>query len=156
MPPALAHGYESLILGICEPQALAQAFRILDDGDAERAEAAHGVWSERKRGLELDHIGVACKQRHPAEHLLEQTRLRHLRERRHGVPGEEELEHLDAHALARQLIEAGARRDARGEPLRVRSALAIGGVEAEEAQDAQIVLGDARCRLANEAHPPRL
>ena len=34
-------------------------------------------------------------------------------------------------------------------------ALAIGGVEAEEAQDAQIVLGDARCRLADEAHAPR-
>ena len=72
------------------------------------------------------------------------------------MPGDEELEDLHAHALARQLLEAGARRDARGEPLRVRSALAISGVEAEEAQDAQVVLGDARCRLADEAHAPRL
>ena len=40
-------------------------------------------------------------------------------------------------------------------PCRVGRALAVGGVEAEEAQDAQIVLGDARRRIADEAHAPR-
>ena len=70
--------------------------------------------------------------------------------------GNEQLEHLHAHALARQLLEAGAGVDAGGEALWVGSALAIGGVEAEEPQDAQIVFGDARRRVADEAHAPRL
>ena len=37
-----------------------------------------------------------------------------------------------------------------------RSAVAIGGVEAEEAQDAQIILGDPPRRVADEAHAPLL
>ena len=40
-------------------------------------------------------------------------------------------------------------------PAGVRGAFAIGGMEAEEAQDAQVVLGDALLRLADEAHAPR-
>ena len=48
-----------------------------------------------------------------------------------------------------------ARRDAGREPGRIGRAVAIGGMEAEEPQDAQIILGDARRRRADEAHAPR-
>src|SRR5262249_59370944 len=122
----------------------------------ERAEPAYGIGRKRKCTLELDHIGVAREQGYAAEHLLKQTRLSHQRQRRHGVLGDEELERLHAHALARQLLEAVARLDTGREPFRVGSALAVGGVETEESQDTQIVLGHARCGIANEANAPRL
>ena len=67
-----------------------------------------------------------------------------------------ELHHLHAHALARQLVEAVAARDAGGKTLGVRMiAGAVGGMEAEEAQDAQIIFRDALARVADEAHAAR-
>ena len=67
-----------------------------------------------------------------------------------------ELEHLHAHAFTRQRFEALARCDAGSKSPGVgRPGMAIGGVEAKEAQDAQIVLGDAPVRIADEAHAPR-
>ena len=86
---------------------------------------------------------AACQQRHAAQHLLEQPGFGHHRQRRHRMRGEQELDQLHADALARQLLEAGAAGDAGGDARRIGRAVAIGGVEAEEAQDAQIVLGDA-------------
>ena len=71
------------------------------------------------------------------------------------MPREQQLEQFHPHPLARQLREAGAPGDAGGKPGGIGRALAIGGVEAEEAQDAQIILGDALARLADEAHAPR-
>ena len=70
--------------------------------------------------------------------------------------GHEQLDQLHADALARQAVEPGTAVDAGGDPLRVGRALAVGGVEAEEPQDAQVVLGDARGGIADEAHAPRL
>ena len=68
---------------------------------------------------------------------------------------EEELGHLHADALARELIEAGAAGDTGGEALRIGRTRAVGGMEAEEPQDPQIILGDAGCRIADETHAPR-
>ncbi len=39
-------------------------------------------------------------------------------------------------------------------PFGVGSPVAVPGEEAEEAQDAQIILADARLRIADEAHAP--
>ena len=67
-----------------------------------------------------------------------------------------QLHHFHAHAFARQLVEPVAAGDAGGEPFGVGMvAGAIGGMEAEEAQDAQIVFRDALARIADEAHAPR-
>src|SRR5262249_59701202 len=55
-----------------------------------------------------------------------------------------------------KLLETGGGVDAGGEARRVGSAWAVGGVEAEEPQDGQIVFGDARRRVTDEAHAPRL
>ena len=43
-----------------------------------------------------------------------------------------------------------------GDSFRIGNALAVGGVETKESQDAQIVLGNAPSRIADEAHAPRL
>ena len=56
----------------------------------------------------------------------------------------EELHQLHPDALARQPLQAVARRDRGAEPGRIGQPFAVDRVEAEEAQDAQIVLGDAR------------
>ena len=71
------------------------------------------------------------------------------------MPRQQQLEQLHPHPLARQLGEPRARGDAGGKPRGVGQPVAIGGVEAEEAQDAQIILGDALCRVADEAHAAR-
>ena len=44
-----------------------------------------------------------------------------------------------------KLLEPARAGDAGGEPVGIGRPCAIGGVEAEEAQDAQIILRDARC-----------
>ena len=68
----------------------------------------------------------------------------------------QELHHLHAHALARELVEPVAAGDAGGKPFGVGMAAgAVGGVKAEEAQDAQVIFRDALCRIADEAHAPR-
>ena len=64
----------------------------------------------------------------------------------------QELHQLHAHALARQPLQSVARHDHRMQSRRIGMAFTVGGVEAEEPQDAQIVLGDARGGIADEAH----
>ena len=68
------------------------------------------------------------------------------RARRHDQPA-----HLLADALGRQVAQPLARADRRREPLAVDVAGAVLGVEAEEAEDAQPVLGDPPVGLADEA-----
>ena len=67
------------------------------------------------------------------------------RKRRRRVPREQQLEQFHPHTLARQLLETGTLGDAGGKPRGIGQPMAIGGMEAEEAQDAQVVLGDALC-----------
>ena len=53
------------------------------------------------------------------------------------------------------MLASPARPATQAVPARSGSPVAIGGMEAEEAQDAQIVLGDARAGIADEAHAAR-
>ena len=108
-----------------------------------------------ERVLDLDQLAEAREQRHAAEHATSRSGFRHHGERRHRVRRDQQLHQLHAHALARQLLEARARRDAGVQTRRHRAALRHRRMEAEEAQDAQIILGDARRRIADEAHAPR-
>ncbi len=80
----------------------------------------------------------------------------HHPQHRRRVGGGEQLEQLLADALAGQLGQM--RGEARGgaQAVRIGRALAVVRVEAEEAQQAQVILLDAPRRLADEAHPPRL
>ncbi len=70
--------------------------------------------------------------------------------------GEQQLEHLGADALARQLLEPGTAGDAGAHALGVGQATTVHRMEAEEPQDAQIVLGDPGRGIADEAHAARL
>ena len=69
--------------------------------------------------------------------------------------GDQEFQHLHAHAFARQRFQAGAGADARLHARLVRRALAEMGVKAKEPQDAQIVFFDPPLRLADKAHAMR-
>ena len=60
------------------------------------------------------------------------------------------------HTLGRQPAHAILELGAGLEPLGIRPARSVGGEEAEEAQDAQIVLPDAGFGIADEAHAPFL
>ena len=157
LPPLVPHRREPVVFGIGEAQPLAQPLRILDGADGERAQPPHRIGRQRQLTFELRHVGEAREPRHPAQHRDQQPRLAHAHQRRHRMHRDQQLEHLGAHALARQRLEARARGDAGrqaggiGQP-----AVAVGGVEAEEAQDAQIILRDPPRRIADEAHAPHL
>ena len=94
----------------------------------------------------------------PGKHRLEDGRLGHRREGRGRVGGCEQLGDLRPDPLAREGLEALAGTGAGGETLHVEPFLrmAVPGEEPEEAQDAQVILGDARRRVADEAHMPGL
>ena len=70
--------------------------------------------------------------------------------------GEQQLEHLHADALARQLLEPGTAGDAGVHAVGIGQAAAVDGMETEEPQDAQVVLGDPGRGVADEADAPRL
>ena len=67
-----------------------------------------------------------------------------------GARRDEQLHQLGAHPLARQDRQTLALGDRGVEARRVEPAVAVAGGEAEEAQDAQIVLADALARIADE------
>ena len=67
----------------------------------------------------------------------------------------EQLGQLGADPFARQTVEPLDEFGAGGKALGV-DLVAVPGVEAEEAQDAQIVLADALAGVLDEPHPPRL
>ena len=79
--------------------------------------------------------------------------LRRLEQRRRAGCGEQ-LQGLGTDPFARQAVEPGATRDSRREAHGVERTDAIGGVKAEEAQDAKVILADARLGDADEADPP--
>ena len=68
---------------------------------------------------------------------------------------EQQFQKLHPHPLARQCLEAGAREDAGVQSRGIGMTLPVPGVEAKKPQNAQIVFGDARRRLADEPHAPR-
>ena len=75
-----------------------------------------------------------------------------------GPRGRRQQAHkLLAHALGRQALASPSRsRTQAARPAASGAPAAILGREAEEAQDAQVVLADALARIADEAHAPRL
>ena len=88
----------------------------------------------------------ACPRHHPRQnpgHL-------HRRERGCRVGGGEEFLHLHPHPLAGQGLQPLRQRGTGRESIGV-DPLPVPGVEAEEAQDAQVILADAGLRLAHEA-----
>ena len=144
------------MLGVRQPQPLPQPFGVLGNARAERAEPPHRIRLHAGGRLDLGHVLKAREIGNAAQHRDEDAAFRHHGEHGRRVPGQQKLEQLRPHPLARQLRKSATRGDAGGKAHGIGHALAIGGVKAEEAQDAQIILGDAFLRLADEAYPPRL
>ena len=111
--------------------------------------AAPTAASKRDEARELADIADA------GEHDAEDAGLLHDgdhlgRTRRHDQPA-----HLVADALARQRAQAVAGADRRRQPAGIDGAVAVFGAEAQEAQDAQPVLGDPLVGVADEADAAR-
>ena len=87
--------------------------------------------------------------------MAEHAGLDHQAERGQRVLRREQLGHLGLDALAREAAQPGRGGGTGGERRGIGRRPAVVGEEAEEAQDAQIVLGDARRGVADEAHPAR-
>ena len=155
-PPALRHRGKPLVLGIGQPQLLPQPLGVLRHPDRERAQPLHGVRAHADRRFHLGHHLERRQIGHAAEHAQGQAGVGHGDQRRHRVRRHHQLHQLHAHALARQLVEPGAAGDAGFEPGAVGMvAGAVSGVEAEEAQDAQVIFLDALLGIADEAHAAR-
>ena len=65
-----------------------------------------------------------------------------------------ELQHFHAHAFGGKAGQSGAPGDAGEISGAIGFARPVGGMHAEETQDAQIILGDALAGIADEAHAP--
>ena len=79
----------------------------------------------------------------PGEQQAEDAAIRHGLQHAGRAARDEQLHDFHAHALARQLREIVSRHDAGVQPVFVERPLAVSGVEAKEAQDTQVVFGDA-------------
>ena len=134
-----------------QPQPLPQPHCVLGNAHAERPKPAYWIGRKAQGRLDLRHVGEAGEIGHPAEHGDQQPGLRHDAHCRNGMPHDHKLHQLHADALARQVIETGAAGDAGSKTFRVRRALPVCRVKAEEAQDAQIVLRDTPSGIADEA-----
>ena len=106
--------------------------------------------------LEGDGAGKAPDLEDAAEEALREAGIGERVHDLDGAPRRDELQELGADPLARQHREAGPLRERRREAGRIERAFPVGGVEAEEAQDAQVVLANARRRLADEDDAMRL
>ena len=75
----------------------------------------------------------------------------HGAERFHRPLAGDELPHLLSDPLRREFAQPLPRPDRGGEPGRIELVMAVFGMEAEEAEDAQAILGDSLRRVADEA-----
>ncbi len=146
---------EAAPFGVGQAQPLAKTVGVLRDGDRERSEAQHRVRPGAARRLDGDEARQAAGIGEAAEQRLEKSALAHRPDDLAGVRRDDELESFGAHALARQPRHAAAPADGRGEASAIDGAVAEPGGEAEEAQDAKIVLADALVRVADEADAAR-
>ena len=101
---------------------------------------------------QLDQPGQALERDRPRDHLGEHAGLDHQAQRGRGSSASSSrtisawIRSPERRRSSRGHAAGGERRGISGRP-------PVVGEEAEQAQDAQIVLGDARRRVADEAHP---
>ena len=106
-------------------------------------------------GFDRDETAETSRIADAAEDRLEKAALAHRLHDLARARRDEELHEFGAHALAREPRETVARADRGGEALAVEPARGESGREAEEPENAQIILANPRVRFADEAHPSR-
>ena len=150
----MAHGIQHLGFGIAEPHAERHAPGVLGDRDRERAEPADRVGRQTQQALRRDHRRERPGVGDAAENRQQQPAIRHRGDRAGRTFRDHQLQHFHAHAFGGKRGEAGAAGNAGEISGAIRFARAIGGMNAEEPEDAQVILGDARGGIADEAHAP--
>ena len=140
---------------LAKSQPLARPLRVLFDRNGERGQPQDRVRPEAPRGFDRDKAAQAPRIADAAEDRLEEAALAHRPHDLARAGRGEELDQFGAHPLAREPPKAIARPDRGGEAVAVEPARGVSGREPEEAENAQVVLADARVRVADEAHPPR-
>ena len=140
------------MFGIGRPQFLPQPLGILHH-PTPSAPSRRAGWGLASIAASTLAMFSTRRDRKRREHTQRQPSVGHRDEHRRRVAPE--LNQLHAHAFTGKLIEAVAAGDAGLEPFAVGViAGTVGGMEAEEAQDANI-LTDALAGIADEAHAPR-
>ena len=152
----MAHTVERLVLLIGEPQPLRQPASIFGDGDAQRAEPQHPVGRQGQLGLDGDHLPQRAGIADAAGDARHQPGIVHRHHSRQRAGRDKKLDEFAADALGGEAGHAIAAADAGEQSGAVRCAVAVSRVNAEEAQDAQIILGDAAIGITDEAHAPRI
>ncbi len=148
----MTHGIESLGLGVAQPQADRNSLCVLGDGNRERAEAADGFRLQSHKALGGDHRRKRTDIGDTAENRQQQPAIHHRRDRAGGALRDHQLEDFHAHSFCRKARKACACGNASEISGAIGFTCAIGGVDAEEPEDAQIVFGDPLVRIADEAH----
>ena len=146
---------QPLRFDVGQAQHVAQPSRVLRNRHSERGQPERGVGAKPHRRFDLGQSGEARDIGDAGEQRAEQTGLRDFGHRLGRAARDDHFEQFGAHPLPRQGRKPVAQRHAGRQPLRVERPLAVSGVKAEEAQDAQIIFGDAPARIADEAHAPR-
>ena len=127
---------------------------VLRHVHGERREPERGIGGNPKRLLGSDQPCEADHAWRTGEQVREQPVFEQRLDRAPRLRRHEDAAKLACHALCRELGESCAELHAGGETFGIERALAVIGIEAEEAEDAQIILLDAVFRLADEAHAP--
>jgi hypothetical protein len=140
------------MLLIGEAQAVAEAICILGHLDRQRCQSQDGIGDEVERGFERSEAVEEGRPGRGGKHERDQPVAQHGAHQLRPAQSDEQAQHLLAHPLGRQQAKSSALGNAGGKALGVGRTLAIVGGQAEEAQDAQVVLADARRRIADEAH----
>ena len=137
-----------------QAQALGEALGILGHLDGQRGEAGHGVGGA-VAAFDLDDAREQGRARRRRQHLGEDAVLVHAFEGRADAGRDEQPDELLADAFGGEHLEAGTLARAGEEAVRVVVAVGVLRGEAEEPEDAQVVLADALAGIADEAHAAR-
>ena len=118
----------------------------------ERGQSENGIGREKIRSIDRNEAFEARDVQRSGNDLDKNAARGHHTQDRHRIVRFEQAQELLRDALARQFGEIGFHICRGFECDGIDLALAIPGVEAEEAQDAQIILADTGSRIADEAN----
>ena len=141
--------------GVGETQPVAQPLRVFRDRDAERGQTQESVAAQPTRGFDRDEAAEAPWIADAAEDRLEKAALAH---RLHDLARARRGEELQSSARTRSRESRASpsrAADRGGQAFAIEPARGEAGREAEEPQNAQIILANPRVRVADEAHPAR-
>ena len=122
----------------------------------QRRKTQDGVGRKKIDGVDLCQSIKPRDVQFARQHFCQDSRSRHRSQYGCGILRFQQAQHLLGDALSRQNGKPRLLRASCAQGLSIDLTFAVPGVKAEQAQDAQIILADARGGVADEAHAPRL